>query len=634
VPVICTGGAFHGIPGIAQAPGADDDHAGNGLTTMPKPGKTSGKEPALRAAAVSRLAVTLALTAAATIAVTVAVISGRQSGEAAVHRWELGAGFFVESAVGAWMVVLSWRTAWCSRLSGAGLLAGALGSGLTCTLYLAAVGTLRAGDVFSSLFGLVWVGSVAVGGDALALALAVRRPGVADRASIRASLAAALLVPPLTAGTLLTVITRRLCRAAAWLARPLVRGWLRRSAHAARPVLAQAPRRLAALASATLPGQDVPIPGTAGGTAPAAASSPVVLAAYVGRVTAGLAVIVATAVGLGIARFTAPAPPFRLLATLTGASGQHVDAVAFSPNGRILATGQDDHRARLWTTATGQLIATLTVGTNQPLPGEKKDGLTSNSVNTVVFSPDGRMLATGSEDGAVRLWTLPAGRLAATFRVRHVIDGVAFGPGGRTLAADTDDGTVWLWSIATGQAATVATGTGPVAYGPGGHTLAAAEPTGFTGFGSIRLQDLATGRLETTLTPRGLPPLNRMVGATTLAFSPGGRSLAAGFYGAVSWWDVATRRAITLDTTVVPVGATMYPGYLVDSVAFSPRAQVLAAGSGDGIARLWDTATGQLTATITTGSDTCNVAFSPDGRTLATGTADGATRLWDTSRLP
>ena len=126
-----------------------------------------------------------------------------------------------------------------------------------------------------------------------------------------------------------------------------------------------------------------------------------------------------------------PVPPSHLVRTLTGHTGP-VNEMAFSPNGRLLATASADGTARLWDPATGKHRHTLT-GHTGPVYG-------------VAFSPNGRLLATASADGTARLWD------PATGKHRHTLTGhtgpvygVAFSPNGRLLATASGDETARLW---------------------------------------------------------------------------------------------------------------------------------------------------------------------------------------------
>jgi WD40 repeat protein len=291
-----------------------------------------------------------------------------------------------------------------------------------------------------------------------------------------------------------------------------------------------------------------------------------------------------------------------------------VISLAFSLDGRTLATGSRDDTVKLWDLVTGRPVVTL----------RSEIG----PVVSIAVSPDGQTVACGREGGTVTVWGLPSRRVIATLR-GHAgpVLALAFSPDGRILSSGDEggpstQGKVKLWETGTWRELTLREGlahrlgapsvvfvVSALAFSPDGRVLAAAQVEK-----KVRRWEVAT--------QRELPPLEEQVGfLTSVRFSPDGTLLCAGSnQGAVNVWDPRSAREIA---------KLQGHSESVTCVAFSPDGKTFASGSSDGLVKLWNTLTLQEVATLRGHTRGVNsLAFSPDGSLLATGGEDATVRLW------
>jgi WD40 repeat protein len=289
-------------------------------------------------------------------------------------------------------------------------------------------------------------------------------------------------------------------------------------------------------------------------------------------------------------------------------------AIVYSPDGKTIITA-DGRFIRLWEAATGRPISQFA--------GHGAD------VSALATAPDGKMLASQDEDATLILWNIRAGRevrrfpgLATNLEARikaqkHWFPGVAFARNGDLIAACDERG-LGLWEIATGRAmghiAKLRSAIRSLCVSPDGKTLAGSDDRGAC------LWDVASGR-ELASSPHA--------GAAALAFSPAGHMLATGEQNAIGLWNMETGRLLR---QLRPEKNLNLDVARFASVAFAPDGKTLAAECDDGVVRLWNTATGALVGHIQADAEfPSELAFAPDGKSLAMTAANATALIWDLS---
>ena len=276
-------------------------------------------------------------------------------------------------------------------------------------------------------------------------------------------------------------------------------------------------------------------------------------------------------------------------------------AVAFSPDGSLLATGSADKTIKLWSVQTGRLLRTL--------EGHK------DQVRDLSFSPDGKLLLSGSFDDTAKLWNVTSGKLL------HSLEGhtddvfrVDFNPNGKQVATASFDDTAKLWDVNTGEVLFTLTGhrndIRALEYSPDGSNLATGSAD-------------STAKLWNTTDGKLLRSLNGHTDwVMSLAFSPDATSIVTGSADTTArLWNVENGELIH-----------NFVGHAdrIETLGFSPAGDMVLTGSWDSISRLWSVGSGRLIHTFTGHQDTVKaVAFSPTGDYILTGSLDGTARLWD-----
>ena len=318
--------------------------------------------------------------------------------------------------------------------------------------------------------------------------------------------------------------------------------------------------------------------------------------------------------------------PMKGLFSVLQAEGGGVNALAWSPNGQFLASGHDDGTIHLWGRETLQ-----------------EDSIIKNynrGVLALAWSPDGSLLASAGADGAVRLWEI------AVMKQRFILEkhtgivyALAWSPDGSLLASGGKDTTVRLWDPSTGKQcailedqalqkhinemklsssqkissffATIFT----LAWSDNGHILASGSRA------NVRIWELATGEPEDEINFAGVG------GVASLAWKPGGELLAIGAGGGQIWlWHQILKKRVPF-----PLGHQNE----VHALVWSPNGKLLATGGKDGTVRLWDIKNFWDQAaeknTVSEGhvGHVANVAWGWDGTIMASGGMDQTGRLWN-----
>ena len=286
--------------------------------------------------------------------------------------------------------------------------------------------------------------------------------------------------------------------------------------------------------------------------------------------------------------------------TLSGHSAA-VRSVAYSPDGRLLASGSSDGTVRVWNTRTGD---------EELAPLRSGDG----SVLSVDFARNNRWIASGTEAGIVCVWNVTPGHASSQRLKGHsgTVSYVVFSPDGSRFASASKDTTARLWNPETGDQLAVVIGHAECVYGlafsPDGQILASASHDT-----SVRLWNSFTGKsVYEPLEPAG---------ANNIDFSPDGKLMAGGFNDGVVLWQWQTVEMIA------KLPADTKP----NSVRFSPDGHLLAAASDRGI-RLWTLPSNEReTSWVDLGGHSGLVyaaTFSPDGLYIASASDDGTIRIW------
>ncbi|NET17575.1 MAG: WD40 repeat domain-containing protein, partial [Okeania sp. SIO1H6] len=318
-------------------------------------------------------------------------------------------------------------------------------------------------------------------------------------------------------------------------------------------------------------------------------------------------------------------------------------AVAFSPDGKTIATASDDQTTRLWDVATRKPIATLnykgivkkvefssdgktivtlsedkTARLWDAVTGKPKVTLQHQGINAVAFSPDGKTIATASDDQTARLWDAATGKVKFTLEHQGIVNAVAFSRDGKNIGTVSDDNTAKVWDAVTGKIKntidhkdTWIEGTlNVVVFNPDGKKILTATEN------TVYYSDIVSGIYQYGGNVR---PIKDLI------YSPDGETLA------VVGEDIVQIQNNQTFATLKHQGK-------INAVAFSSDSKIIATASDDNTTQLFDTATGNSMTTLNHQSSVNAVAFSPptngkssDSHIIVTASDDKTARLWQTA---
>ncbi len=278
-----------------------------------------------------------------------------------------------------------------------------------------------------------------------------------------------------------------------------------------------------------------------------------------------------------------------------------VNSLAYSPDGRHIASGSDDGSIKIWEADSGKALLILS---GYPFP-----------VNSVAYSPNGRHIASVSWDDSIKIWEADSGKSLLTLSVHsYTVNSLAYSPDGRHIVSGSDYGSIKIWEADSGKALLTFSGhsspVNSVAYSPDGRHIASGSRDN-----SIKIWEADSGKSLLTFSGHSSP-------VNSVAYSPDGRHIASGSSdNSIKIWEADSGKALLTFSG---------HSYTVNSVAYSPDGRHIASGSSDNSIKIWEADSGKALLTFSGHSSTANsVAYSPDGRHIASGSRDNSIKIWE-----
>ena len=276
-----------------------------------------------------------------------------------------------------------------------------------------------------------------------------------------------------------------------------------------------------------------------------------------------------------------------------------VTDVAFSPDGKLLASSSIDNTVKIWDTSTGQCLKTYR--------GEQQ------WIWSVAFSPDGQIVASGGEDCIIRLWNIHTDECRVLQGHHSWVWSLEFHPDKNLLVSASYDLSIRLWDTDTGECLNIFRGHQHILFGVDFHPQGEIIASGSYDY-TVKLWDIKTGECLRTLK-------DRTKSISSVAFSSDGQILASGSGdGTIKIWNTQTGECLKI---------LRGHGQSVLTLDFASNNNILASGDNNQVLKLWDVDEGKCLKTWQGYTDfMLTTAISPDGKLLASGSSDKTVRIW------
>ncbi|MDD2716913.1 MAG: HEAT repeat domain-containing protein [Candidatus Wallbacteria bacterium] len=274
-------------------------------------------------------------------------------------------------------------------------------------------------------------------------------------------------------------------------------------------------------------------------------------------------------------------------------------ACGFSPDGKLVVSGSADRTLKIWDAGSGQLLTTLTGHTG--------------GVNSCCFSPDGRRVVSCSDDNTLKIWDVSGQPLFTLTGHTHSVTSCCFSPDGKLVVSSSYDHTLKIWDADSGQQLCTLSGhTGEIdscCFSPDGKRVVSGSWDH-----TLKIWNAGSSQEQAALAAH-----TNVV--TSCCFSPDGKRVVSGSYDqTLMIWDADSGQQLATLT-----GHTSG----CKSCEFSPDGKRVVSGSNDNTLKIWDAATFKELATLTGhGSPVNSCRFSPDGNRVISGSSDNTLKIW------